>query len=160
MLKKGQLAVRWLPVLAWMALIFAASGDRSSFQHSSGLIAPLLRWLLPHLSDAAVHTGVMIGRKCAHVAEYAFLATLLWCALRKPNPPATDSWDWSRAGLTVLLTTLYAMTDEVHQAFVPSRQGSGWDVLLDTGGAALAVLAWWGMAHWRRKRAHRVARPR
>jgi len=38
---------------------------------------------------------------------------------------------------------LYAISDEVHQAFVPTRQASTADVLIDTlGGGAGLVLIW------------------
>ena len=69
-----------------MALIFSASGDRASFSHSSRIIGPIVRWLFPQLSDEAVHAIVVLVRKCAHLAEYAVLALLLWRALRKPTP--------------------------------------------------------------------------
>src|ERR1017187_2432553 len=60
----------WLPVLVWMWLIFSASGDRMSFQHSSRIIQPFVHWLLPHLSDDAIHTLVVIVRKCARSEEH------------------------------------------------------------------------------------------
>ena len=43
----------------------------------------------------------------------------------------------------VLFVALYAATDEFHQSTVPNRQGSAWDVLLDTiGGLGGVVLLW------------------
>jgi VanZ family protein len=134
-----------------MLIIFSASGDRMSFQHSSRLIAPFVRWLFPHLSDHAVHTLVMFARKCAHLTEYAVLALLLWRALHKPSRPNAPSWRWSEAGLALGLASLYAASDEIHQAFVPSRQASVWDVLLDTSGAALALLCLWAVGRWRKR---------
>jgi hypothetical protein len=59
----------WLPVGAWMAVIFFASGDRMSFQHSSRIVAPLLHWLWPQLSPEAIHTVVVLVRKAGHVTE-------------------------------------------------------------------------------------------
>jgi VanZ family protein len=139
-------------VLVWMWIIFAASSDRGSFQHSSRLIGPLMRWLFPHLSDEAVHAVVVIVRKCAHLAEYAVLALLLWRAVRKPPEPNAAAWRWSEAGLALALVALYAASDEFHQTFVPSRQGCVTDVLLDTTGAALALLCLWAFGrlrkHW------------
>ena len=41
-----------------------------------------------------------------------------------------------------LLATAYAATDEVHQAFVPNRGPSPFDVLIDASGAATALLAY------------------
>ena len=141
----------WLPVLVWMWVIFTASSDQLSFQHSSRIIGPLMRWLFPHLSDDAVHAIVMIVRKCAHLAEYAMLALLLWRALRKPRKLNTPAWCWSEAGLVLALVALCAAGDELHQTFVPSRQGCIGDVLLDTAGGALALLGFWAVFYYRRR---------
>ncbi len=132
-----------------MAVIFGASSDRRSFQHSSSIIGPFLHWLLPNLSDQAVH-GVVVGfRKCAHVGEYAVLALLVWRVLHKPAPPGRSPWRWSEAGLVLALVALYAASDEIHQAFVPSREASAGDVLLDTTGAALGLLCLWAFGRLR-----------
>ncbi len=143
MLKVLQLLGRWVPVLVWMCVIFSASGDQMSFSHSSRIIGPLVRWLFPHLSDESVH-GVVVGvRKCAHLGEYAVLALLLWRALRKQPAPGTPPWQWLPATLGLALVALYAATDEFHQTFVPTRQGSVWDVLLDTLGGTVGLFALW-----------------
>jgi VanZ family protein len=134
-----------------MWIIFAASSDRHSYQHSSRIIEPIVRWLFPHASDDAVYAVVMIGRKCAHLTEYAVLALLLWRALRKPPEPNAPSWHWSQAGLVLALVALCAASDEIHQTFVPSRQGCVTDVLLDTTGAALALLSLWAVGRWRKR---------
>ncbi len=75
------------------------------------------------------------------MAEYAVLALLLWRALHKPAQPGRSPWRWPEAGLVLALVALYAASDEIHQAFVPSREASAGDVLLDTTGAALGLLA-------------------
>ena len=134
-----------------MTVIFTASSDRMSFEHSSRLVAPLVHWLFPHLSDETVRAVVMFVRKCAHLTEYAVLALLLWRLLHQPSGPAGPSWQWSQAGLALSLAALYAASDEIHQAFVPSRQGSFWDVLLDSGGAALGLLCLWALGRWRKR---------
>jgi VanZ family protein len=141
----------WLPVLVWMWIIFSASSDSASFQHSSRIIEPLMRWLFPHLSDKAVHALVLSVRKCAHLAEYAVLALLLWRALRRESATSNHLWSWSKAGLILALVVLYAASDEIHQAFVPSRQASVWDVLLDTTGAAFGLLCLWGIGRLRKR---------
>jgi VanZ family protein len=133
----------WLPVLAWMAVIFAASGDRRSMEHSSRLIAPVIRWLFPHASQENVDAIVLGLRKAAHITEYAFLALLLWRAVGRWQRDSDAAWGWRKAWLTVLLVMLYAASDEFHQLFVPSRQASVVDVLIDTSGAVLALLFIW-----------------
>lgn len=152
MLKTRSFLWYWLPVLVWMCLIFSASSDRMSFQHSSRLVGPFLHWLFPHLSDESVHAVVMFVRKCAHLTEYAVLALLLWRALRKSAQPGPAPWQWSKAGLVLALVALYAASDEFHQAFVPSREASVWDVLLDTTGAAIGLLCLWAVGRLRRRR--------
>jgi VanZ family protein len=141
----------WLPVLLWMGIIFSASSDRGSFRHSSRIIEPLMRWLFPDLSDAAVHAIVVFVRKCAHLTEYAVLALLVWRALRHESTPGNAPWRWSKAGFALALVALYAASDEIHQTFVPSREASVWDVLLDTTGAAFGLLCLWGVGRLRKR---------
>ena len=134
-----------------MGIIFSASGDQRSFQHSSRIIGPLVRWLLPHLSEESVESIVFAVRKCAHLTEYAILGLLLWRALRKPIRNDLRPWAWQIAARVTLLVLLYAATDEFHQAFVPSRQASVLDVLLDTTGAICALLLLWAIRRWRKR---------
>jgi hypothetical protein len=76
----------------------------------------------------------LILRKLAHLTEYAILGALLLRAVR-------------REPLAVLLGSAYAVTDEVHQAFVTGRHGSPLDWLVDTVGVAAGVLL---LARWSR----------
>jgi len=133
-----------------MAVIFSASSDRMSFTHSSRIIAPILRWLLPNISDQSLHAVVFAVRKAAHVTEYAILALLVWRALQKPNAGNPRPWHWSHARSALIVVALYATSDEIHQAFVPTRQASVWDVLLDTLGGALGLLFLWILGRWRK----------
>lgn len=75
-------------------------------------------------------------RKAAHMTEYAILGVLL-----------TEAFDDRRrrrllrsAGYAFLLTAAYASTDEIHQIFIPGREGSPRDVLIDSAGAAIGIL--------------------
>ena len=65
-------------------------------------------------------------RKIAHAAEYAVLGVLLLRAVGKELPAAA-------------IGIAYAVTDEVHQAFVPGRQGAVLDVLIDAVGVLIGV---------------------
>ena len=69
-------------------------------------------------------------RKLAHATEYAILA-LLWFGALGSKLQA------------VVIAFLYACTDEFHQLFVPGRAGLFTDVLIDTSGAAVAMLVVW-----------------
>ncbi len=133
-----------------MALIFAASGDAMSFSHTARVIAPIVRWFWPDATWKAIWQIVLVIRKTAHVLEYGVLGVLVWRALRHFQPPDCPRWDWVLAAQATLLVMLYATTDEIHQCFVPTRQGSGFDVLLDTAGALSALVLLWGIGRLRR----------
>jgi VanZ family protein len=141
----------WLPALAWMALIFSASSDKHSYEHSSLFVEPLLRWLFPHMPEAQIHVIHHLLRKCAHLTEYAVLALLLWRGVRKPVKGDAQAWNWREARLALLLVMLYAATDEFHQQFVPTRTSLVSDVFLDTAGGAAGLLALWLIGRWRKK---------
>jgi VanZ family protein len=132
-----------------MCVVFAASADNHSYQHSSRILAPLLHWLFPHASKDTVDFIVLIARKCAHLTEYAILALLFWRAWRKPVKNDLRPWSWRQAGLAVLFVALYASTDEFHQRFVATREPSVHDVVIDTTGAALGMLCLWAFWRWR-----------
>lgn len=139
----------WLPVLLWMGVIFGASADTVSSKRSSRLIEPFVRWLFPEVSEPVVGAVVFYVRKGAHVAEYAVLALLLWRAIHKPVWRHPRPWSNPHAAFVIGLCFLYAVSDELHQHFVPNRQGNPYDVLIDTAGAALAVFAVWLLGNWR-----------
>lgn len=133
----------WLPVWLWMALIYSASCDSHSYEHSSGLVEPLLRWLFPHLPETYISGIHELLRKCAHLTEYAVLALLLWRAMHSPAKSSPTAWNWQKTRLTLLLVMLYAATDEFHQTFVPTRTGLVSDVFIDTTGGAAGLFMLW-----------------
>jgi VanZ family protein len=143
--------IYWLPVLVWMALIFSASGDSKSFQHSSRLIEPLLRFFFSHMADETVARIVFFVRKLAHLTEYAVLATLLFRAFRQQRKDDPRPWLSRHARLAMLIVALYAASDEWHQSFVPTREASVVDVMIDTSGGALGLIAIWALGRFRKK---------
>lgn len=145
----------WLPVLLWMALIFSVSSDTHSSEHSSRLVEPILHWLFPHMSQARVEDIHFVIRKCAHLTEYAILGLLVWRALNQ-SKTKLPAWSWPKVGGTLLVVFLYAASDEIHQSFVPTRTAHFSDVLIDTTGAAIGLLALWLFRHFR----HRFRQPR
>jgi VanZ family protein len=132
----------WLPVLFWMALIFSASSDSHSYQHSSQVVEPLLHWLFPQMSQEHVNAIHHVLRKCAHLTEYAIFGLLVWRALHRSQKNSPD-WSWSRAGGTLLIIFIYAASDEFHQSFVPTRTPLVSDVFIDTAGGAIGLLTLW-----------------
>ena len=104
----------WLPLLAWMGLIFFLS-DQPDLPH------PELGWADLALSNVA------------HALVFGVLAGL-WMRVLDGRRHA-----WLVA---LLLTMLYALSDEFHQWFVPGRSADPWDLLADGAGAVLALLLW------------------
>ena len=139
----------WLPVLLWCAVIFGFSSDAGSSRHTSRIIGPVLRWLIPDISDDTVDRVVLGVRKAAHMTEYAALALLVWRARRKPVRGDGRPWRWVEAAFGFGFAVLFAASDEIHQAFVPSREGRVVDVLIDTAGALLGLLAIRAWGRWR-----------
>jgi len=70
----------------------------------------------------------------AHFVEYAILAALLYRALRMhTNPLGAALW-------AIVLASGYAVTDELHQSFVPMRVPDVADWAVDTAGALTGAL--------------------
>jgi len=133
-----------------MIIIFSASTDVMSSQHTSRIIGPILRWMFPTISEETVSRVQLVIRKCGHLSEYAVLAWLLWRAWRKPVRNDFRPWSWKEAGAALLIAVAYSASDEIHQLFVPSRQGQVLDVLIDTSGAVAGLLGVWVIGRWRK----------
>lgn len=72
-----------------------------------------------------------IVKKGGHMVGYALLALSYWRALGFLPERHRVAW---------CLAILYAVTDELHQSFVPGRSPSIWDVLLfDNLGALISL---------------------
>jgi VanZ family protein len=71
-------------------------------------------------------TWDLVLRKLAHATEYAVLGFLLLRAT-------------GREGVAALAGVAYAVTDEIHQHFVPGRHGAGYDVAIDAAGVLIGV---------------------
>ena len=125
----------WGPVGLWVLVIFGLSSDSFSAASTSGMLDPLLRWLLPGASDASITTLHGVVRKSAHVSVYAGLAILVLRALRiRYVAPLL------RAGaLSLAFVVAIASLDETHQGFSSLRTGSVGDVGLDLLGGSLAL---------------------
>lgn len=107
---------RFALVFAWAALIFVGS----SFPNPPGASGGEWKYGL------------------AHVMEYAILGALLFLAFdsyrRAGNVFVVAISAWAFA-------TVYGMSDEFHQSFVPNRDANWLDVGFDSFGAALGIAA-------------------
>jgi len=129
----------WLPLVIWMALIFVASTEHGSPAHTWLLLEPFFRWFLPTASAVTADRVHLLIRKAAHLAEYATLGVVLFRALGSTYRGLLRDERWKIAALALGIAALYAVSDEFHQSFVPSRHPSASDVLIDTCGAFLGI---------------------
>jgi VanZ family protein len=137
---------RYAPPLVWATLIFIGSSSLLSANNTSSLLARPLHFLFPGVSEAGlliIHFGI---RKAGHFTEYAILAALVARALRTSSRQVLrDRWFL----VSLLLIIVYALSDEFHQSFVPSRTASIYDSMIDSAGGLFALL----FTRWRLKRA-------
>ncbi|MCP9471463.1 MAG: VanZ family protein [Nitrospira sp.] len=118
----------WGPVCAYAGLIFYLSS-------------------LPNPEDKLPSFVGLFSDKVLHAVEYAMLGGLFYRAFRWGTNEAVKPW----AGfLAVLATSLYGLSDEIHQSFVPHRDASGWDWLADSVGALVGVATVQRLFRWRR----------
>jgi VanZ family protein len=128
----------WVPVIAWMALIFLGSTDVLSAEHTSRIISPILWWLNPEVSAETIARVQFLLRKGGHITEYAILAMLLW---RASSAGAGLTMKVPIAfAVTLLGCAIFAASDEFHQGFVPSRTSSLHDVMIDICGALIGLI--------------------
>jgi len=106
------------PVLAYAGLIFVLSSSTA------------LTHVIP---------SVFGFDKLAHFCEYYIFGFLIHRWLRAKRSGFADRY---AAHLTVVIGTLYGLSDEWHQSFVPGRHATLWDVLFDGLGVVTAALSY------------------
>src|SRR2546423_6993198 len=123
-------------MVLWAALIFFFSSSFFSASHTSAVLRPLLTWLFPHLSEATLAFVHFFIRKTAHFTEYAILAVLAARAFRTSSRALLrDGWFW----ISLVFVVAYALSDEFHQSFVPTRTASIYDSMIDSAGGLSAL---------------------
>ena len=131
----------YVPTIIWMITIFNMSGQVASTSQGFSLrvtqkIVNVIEIVRDGDEEDAEHLTNMLHpyvRKAAHMNEYAILYTLLllsFCA----STIVTRAMFYS-----ILISLLYACTDEFHQTFVSLRTGSILDVCVDMTGVLAAV---------------------
>jgi VanZ family protein len=138
---------RWVPLIALMAFISFASTAEFSAANTSRIIGPLVLWLFPNTSPATLEVIHFCVRKLAHLSEYALMGILAARAFRtSPRPVFQRQWFFT----SLCLIVGYALLDEYHQSFVPSRTPSIFDSLIDSTGGLAALLVIWLRSHSKR----------
>lgn len=122
----------WALVAACMCTIFYFS-SRTAVESTeqSNFVIEILKKLFGE--DFAIATDRAV-RKSAHFLEYTGLGLLFGLAF-------FAQLDKPRTAFAILGTSLYAITDEVHQIFVDGRSCEAFDWMIDTAGGTLGAFA-------------------
>ena len=80
-----------------------------------------------------------ISDKVLHAVEYSILSLLCYRAFRWAAVPTVAR---QAIVLAIVTASVYGLTDEVHQLFVPFREAGWQDWLADTIGAVIGPLSW------------------
>jgi VanZ family protein len=132
---KDKFIIRWLPVFLWAIIIFITSANPNPYR---ALPASWNIQTLPIQSDPGskkITRDEILGR-FLHAAEYLVLAACITRALVGRGD--------LRIGLLIMalgLSALYALSDEVHQLYVPGRAFELGDLALDLAGSALGIIS-------------------
>lgn len=123
-------------IMAFIFLQSALPADLSK-EESNLIVQALIEFL--HVDAKILSFAV---RKFAHFTEYLLLGLSLFATVREYDPVRLErNEQWQRTALLSWgIGALYALTDEVHQAFVPGRSCEFRDMLIDSCGVAAGVL--------------------
>lgn len=126
--RKIYVSVSWILVAVCMGIIFSLSaqnGEESSDLSGSFMMA-ILEWLKLDIDEGFLRT-------CAHCLEFMGLSLLIFNA-------TYSTWETKFTPLIAFAETVfYAITDEIHQIFVPDRAFQLSDILVDSTGALIGV---------------------
>ena len=120
-------------ILLWMYIVFGFSGQNG--EESSGMSFKI-SMLLTRNNEEISRTIEPYVRKIAHFSEYAvggILIFLLILTFEKISPKVRNI-------SSIIITIIYAISDEVHQLFVLGREGKIVDVYIDTLGIITGIL--------------------
>lgn len=132
----------WTLLIVWMGIIFMMSAQPSirSTETSSPLAEFMIKIFYPEYETSSAETQVLIYdscqnivRKTAHFTEYAILGFLCLGA-------CLSTFKRKNFWISLAICVLYAISDEVHQIFVPGRAGRISDVLIDSLGTLAGLL--------------------
>ena len=130
----------WIFVILWMALIFYLSHQPAT--ESNGLSTGITEKIIEMVEKIAPAININLGRlnhivrKNAHFFAYLILGILVTNGLRN-----NEIIGFKGFRLALLICVLYAISDEVHQLFVPGRGGQVRDVVLDSIGAIVGIIS-------------------
>lgn len=128
----------WAAVILWMMLIFHLSSQAAedSNRLSTGITEIIVKTIEMVAPEADFDLGSFnhLVRKNAHFFAYFVLGILVINAVKRSR-----ALGYRGLLLAAGVCLLYAVSDEIHQLFIPGRGGQVKDVIIDSVGAGLGL---------------------
>lgn len=126
--------------ILWMGTIFYMSNQPANIStvQSDGVINILSGVpVLGDVMDVLISNGTasFVVRKSAHMLSYGLLSVLLFMSIYDNYKSINKA-----SIISLIITFLYACSDEFHQTFITGRSGEFRDVLVDSTGAIIFLL--------------------
>lgn len=125
------LVLSWLLVLVILGFIFSLSAQdaEESKELSDSLVSKIFQWIELYIDGELI-------RKFAHMLEFTALSFSLYNGI-------FATWELKKSPIiSLLITVICAIGDEIHQIFVPGRAFQLSDILIDSIGAIIGVVAY------------------
>ena len=131
----------WALVAGLMGFIFSMSAQPAdqSTETSGTTLRAIFKLVYPDFEkldesrqQEIIEQNQLFIRKAAHFFTYTLLGILVSLAMAQHISKFSL--------ISFVIGTLYAISDEIHQLYVPGRSGQISDVLLDSAGVALGCI--------------------
>ena len=125
-----------LLVITWMILIFIMSSFNSTeSSNQSNFIVNIIANIF-NINNISILS--LIVRKLAHFTEYFILGLLVYNLIYSNQ---------KKAYFAIIICALYAISDEIHQLFVPGRSCQVLDIIIDSSGSLLGIILFYIYKH-------------
>lgn len=116
-------------VIIWMMFIFIMSSFNSNeSSNQSNFIVNILSNIF-NISNIEILSFIV--RKLAHYTEYTILGILVYNLIYSYN---------KKIYISIIICIIYAISDEIHQLFVPGRSCQITDILIDSMGSVTGII--------------------
>ncbi len=139
-MKNKRLIINWIILIGWMLLIFFMSNQPADIStKQSDLVIKLFSAIGIDLNAHLGELASFVVRKVAHFTEY-FILYYFSISVCKYYV------DIEKARVYCLFVVLgYAISDEIHQYFIPGREMAIMDVAIDFSGGVVGFIVNWAI---------------
>lgn len=143
-----KIIISFILVIAWMGLIyfFSSMDNIKSNKNSSSVVSEVINTIdkvtnanketiKRHNNESYMNDMNTIFRKVCHAITYLILAIFVFNFIMRIMKNKVLVYNI----ISLLITIIYAISDEYHQTFVSGRTGQVIDILIDTGGAIIGL---------------------